>query len=278
MPASSWQKFIRDFATWTGLRRQGFFIPYRYADRMAAPATYEAAEKIFAAERVHFAARLDELAHYSAELSAIGVDAPAPAPRWGQDWFGVLDAAMLYVFVRKLQPRRLLEIGTGHSTRFVARAIVDGKLTTKHIAIDPAPRADCSKLAIEHHPVILKDADKALFAALQSGDILFIDSSHILMPGTDVDQLFNGVLPALPKGVVIHIHDVFMPDNYPASWAWRGYNEQLTVLPLLTSKAFRPLFASHYVETRMKEETAASLIATLPSSLAPATSLWLEKA
>jgi hypothetical protein len=56
---------------------------------------------------------------------------------------------------------------------------------------------------------------------------LFPLSAHILMPGTDVDILFNHVLPGLRRGVLVHVHDIFLPDDYPPEWEWRGYNEQL---------------------------------------------------
>ncbi|MBI2256344.1 MAG: class I SAM-dependent methyltransferase [Proteobacteria bacterium] len=264
-------------STLIGVRRQGFFIPYRYADQVTTPPVYDAALAALAGAHASFAALLADLAAFRAELNAIEVDAPAPNPRWGQEWFAPLDAAILYALIRLRRPARLLEVGSGHSTRFAARAIADGKVATEHVAIDPAPRADIAKLKLTLHRSVLRHADRALFARLQSGDMLFIDSSHILMPGTDVDALFNCMLPSLPKGVLVHIHDIFLPDDYPADWAWRGYNEQLAVLPLITGGAYRPLFASRYAETRMKAETAASLIATLPSSRAPATSLWLEK-
>lgn len=276
MPTGFWRQFCLGLTTLCGAKRQGFFIPYRYADQVSAPQGYDVAEALFDAARDRFAAALSALGDYRVELTSIGADAPAPAPRWGQEWFAPLDAAMLYAFIRRHRPARLLEVGSGHSTRFAARAISDGKLSTRHAAIDPAPRAALSGLDVTLHRSVLKDADRALFAGLLSGDMLFIDSSHILMPGTDVDDLFNRILPALPKGVLVHIHDIFLPDDYPADWAWRGYNEQLAVSPLMTG-GYKPLFASRYAETRMKEETAASLIATLPSSKAPATSLWLEK-
>jgi predicted O-methyltransferase YrrM len=277
MPTGFWRQLSLGLATLCGAKRQGFFIPYRYADQVTPPAVYDAALRLFDSARDGFAGMLAAIGQYRTELQSIKADAPAPAPRWGQEWFAPLDAAMLYALIRTRRPARLLEVGSGHSTRFAAQAIRDEGLSTQHVAIDPAPRAALDGLNVTLHRAVLKDADRALFASLQAGDMLFIDSSHILMPGTDVDELFNRVLPALPKGVLIHIHDIFLPDDYPADWAWRGYNEQLVILPLLAGGAYRPLFASRYVETRMKAETAASLIATLPSSKAPATSLWLEK-
>src|SRR5262245_31183128 len=77
---------------------------------------------------------------HARELEAIGPDAP-PAPRWNQDWFPRLDAAAAYAMVRALRPKRIVEVGSGHSTRFLARAVADGGLDTRITAIDPEPRA-----------------------------------------------------------------------------------------------------------------------------------------
>ncbi len=278
MPSAFWRKLTFGLSTLLGIRPRGFFIPYRYADQLRAPASYPPAEALLAAAHPVFAKALHDLADYRDDLLRIPAQAPAPSPRWGQDWFATLDAAMLYAIIRRHRPARLLEVGSGHSTRFAARAIADGGLTTIHSAIDPAPRADCSRLKVDLYRQVLDDADPALFAALGKGDILFIDSSHILMPGTDVDRLFNRILPALPSGVLVHVHDIFLPDDYPPQWSWRGYNEQLAVLPLLAGGAYRLLFASRYVQSRMGKEMAASLVATLPGHENLATSLWLEKA
>nr|WP_298683099.1 class I SAM-dependent methyltransferase [uncultured Dongia sp.] len=277
MPTGFWRKLALGLPTLIGTRPRGFFIPYRYADQIDAPSTYDVAHDLFMAARGDFVAALAMLDRYRDDLLRISADAAAPAPRWNQDWFATLDAAMFYAMIRTHAPRLLLEIGSGHSTRFAARAIADSNLTTRHCAIDPAPRADCSKLRVELQRCLLGAADPADFGALGPGDILFIDSSHILMPGSDVDQLFNRILPRLPSGVLIHIHDIFLPDDYPAEWTWRGYNEQLVILPMLTSGAYRPLFASRFAQTRLKKELAASLVATLPMSDNLATSLWLEK-
>jgi hypothetical protein len=123
----------------------------------------------------------------------------------------------------------------------------------------------------------MQTADAATFAALQPGDVLFIDSSHILMPGTDVDWLFNRVLPALPPGVLVHIHDIFLPDDYPADWAWRGYNEQQVLGPMLAG-GWDILFASHYAATRLAADVAGSIVGRLPAAPeARPASLWLRR-
>ena len=124
----------------------------------------------------------------------------------------------------------MVEIGSGHSTRFAARAIADGGLETQLIAIDPEPRADLQALKVEWHRETLQQACRIpaahVIAAFHPGDLLFVDSSHILMPGTDVELILTELLPRLPAGALVQIHDIFLPDAYPADWTWRGYNEQ----------------------------------------------------
>ncbi len=267
--------------TISGLRKRGYYIPYRYADGLPGPGARPASaslERILADHAAVFAATLARLEDFAANLEAIGADDPAPGPRWNQDWFPRLDAAVAYAMVRAAEPARIVEIGSGHSTRFMARAIADGGLITKLTAIDPAPRATIDALPITFERCTVHQADPGLITTLGAGDILFIDSSHIAMPGTDVDLLLNHLLPLLPQGVLVHIHDMFLPDDYPSSWDWRGYNEQLVVAPLLTSGAWQPLFASRYIVTRHADRLNSGVLSRLPlPDGAFETSLWLSR-
>lgn len=267
--------------TVSGLARRGWFIPYRYAGDLPEAASrppYGAVEALFAAALPAFRATLARVEDVADDLAAIGADDPAPGPRWRQDWFPRLDAAVAYAMVRAAAPARIVEVGSGHSTRFMARAVADGGLATAITAIDPAPRAAIDGLPIAVHRMALHDADPAVFGALEAGDILFIDSSHILMPGSDVDDLLNRVLPSLPVGVLVHIHDIALPDPYPADWTWRGYNEQQGVVPLLTSGAWQPLFSSHYMTSRHGDLVEAGIVGALPMlEGARETSLWLVR-
>lgn len=260
-------------------QKTGFFIPYRYRDSIDNRTAYPAIGQLLAGHEAGYAAVLANCDALAGDLRAIAADPSSEgAPRWRQDWFPTLDAAVAYSLVRTRRPQRIVEVGAGHSTRFFARAIADGGLDSKLTAIDPAPRAVLAGLDVGWIESIVQDADDAVFAALAPGDILSIDSSHILMPGSDVDVLFNSILPKLPAGVLVHVHDIMLPDPYPANWAWRGYNEQQAVGPMLTSGAYRPLFASHYVLTRMAGAVTRSVIGGLPANPdAPAGSLWLEK-
>ena len=117
-----------------------------------------------------------------------------------------------------------------------------------------------------------------MFAELAAGDILFLDSSHVAVAGSDVELAFCDLLPRLPAGALVHVHDVFLPDPYPDAWRWRGYNEQLLVACLLQGGAYTPVFASHWVTTRMATAVAGGVLARLPLRPGvPESSLWLRK-
>ena len=208
------------------------------------------------------------------ELEAIGA-APPPAPRWNQDWFPRLDAAAAYAIVRSTRPRRIVEVGSGHSTRFLARAVSDGGLDTRITAIDPEPRATIENLPVEWIRMPVQRI--AAFPALGAGDILFIDSSHQLKPGSDVEFLMRAVLPLLGAGVRVHFHDIFLPDDYPPDWQWRRYNEQAAVASLIQRDLFKVDFASHAVVSRSPEKIRGVLarLPLLPTAFE--SSLWLTK-
>ncbi len=277
-----WRRLVLGLATITGLARRGFFIPYRYADTLPAAGErrpYEALERIFESRRAAIGGWLDAIDGYAAELESIGA-APPPAPRWAQSWFPRLAGAAAYAITRTLAPRRIVEVGCGHSTRFFARAVSDGGLDTEIIAIDPAPRAALEGLeGVRLLRATAHDAGEAPFRDLEPGDILAIDSSHILMPGSDVDMLFNRIFPVLPSGVFVHVHDIFLPDDYPVDWDWRGYNEQLGVAALIAGGGWELQFASHYATTRMAARVAAGVAGRLHlAEGAHEASLWLKKA
>jgi predicted O-methyltransferase YrrM len=272
-----WRRLQLGLSTLLTDRPRGFFIPYRHADQVTAALDYGAAARAFRQAQPQFIATLDAVEAVAPDLERISGTAEPPEPRWNQDWLVTLDAAVLYAMLWSRRPKRVVEVGSGHSTRFIARAIRDGALATQVTAIDPKPRADISRLKVTQLRGVVQAADPAIFAALEAGDILFIDSSHILMPGTDVDLLLNGVLPLLPSGALVHVHDIFLPEDYPAGWRWRGYNEQLGVMALIAGGGWQPLFASNYAKLHLAEQLGRSVIARLPGIAAPASSLWLQK-
>ena len=265
------RRFTMGLSTLLG-RKRGFFIPHRYAGAIA-PCGYPGLEARLAACVPAFDSVLVAIAARGERLGEMR--GPAPEPRLDQAWFPILDAAAAYAIVRRARPERIVEVGSGHSTRFLARAVADETLGTELVCIDPAPRASLRGLPVRWIEAVVQRAPETLFADLRAGDVLFVDSSHVLMPGTDVDWILNRILPGLPGGVLLHFHDVFMPDAYPESWAWRGYNEQQALAPLLQGPAYDCLFASHYIRTRLQSRLA--ILARLPPAAAPESSVWLQK-
>ena len=206
-------------------------------------------------------------------LHAIGPDRP-PQPRWDQDWFPRLDAAAAYAIVRKTKPRRIVEVGSGHSTRFLARAVADGELATEIMSIDPAPRANIEGLALKRVRVPVQSAGLSLYDRLEAGDILFIDSSHQVKEGSDVEFLLKRVLPRLQSGVLLHFHDIFLPDDYPHAWAWRRYNEQDAVAALVGS-GYAEEFSSHRVVRSGELSETLKRLPMVPGAVE--SSFWLRK-
>jgi hypothetical protein len=200
-----WRRFALGLPTILSLTPRGWFIPHRYAPLLPPPGTqppYELIEQLFERHAGTFESVLDL-------VDAQGKALLGMQNLLDQTWFPSLDAAVAYAIVRDRKPRHLVEVGSGHSTHVLARAL--GGLA-EILAIDPAPRVDISGLPnVEVVSSTVQSAPLALFDRLGCGDILSIDSSHILMPGSDADLLVHRSLPRLPAGTIVPIHDIFLP-------------------------------------------------------------------
>ncbi|MBI9081032.1 MAG: class I SAM-dependent methyltransferase [Pseudodesulfovibrio sp.] len=291
--AKAWRKgtgkkagqFVRAMSTvfnwmgWGGSKR-GFYIPYRWAGHMPIIAenfTYGWLKSAWDTDHSRFEKSLRMIEAHLPRLLEFSTECPGDrdCPRFDQSWCPGLDGAAAYSFVRELKPANIIEIGSGHSTRFMVKAIRDGRLDTCFRSIDPEPRRGIDHLC---HEVIRKTMDQVdlqEFSILERNDILFFDGSHIAMPGTDVDYLINGVLPVLNPGVWVHIHDIFLPNGYPDMWQWRGYNEQNMVAALLAGgDRFQVCFASAYVRKFMTNAVDGWSLQMPEQSFE--TSLWLS--
>lgn len=164
-------------------------------------------------------------------------------PYWGNPFFAFLDAAALIAMLIQKKPKLYLEIGSGNSTKFVRHTIQTAKLNTRVISIDPEPRAQVNELCESVVRTRLEDCDLNLFDELESGDILFFDGSHRLFTNSDVAVFFLEVMPRLRPGVIVQIHDIFLPFDYPPAWKRRMYSEQymLAAMMLCPTPPFRVL-------------------------------------
>jgi predicted O-methyltransferase YrrM len=133
--------------------------------------------------------------------------------------FTVIDGMLLYMMIRELRPRRYVEIGSGFSTYYswlaVERSRREGAACDFGV-VDPFPRARLRELSgIEVRPQIVQEVPLDYFERLEAGDVLFIDTTHVLKLGGDVAYLFLEIVPRVAPGVVIHVHDIHFPFNVP---------------------------------------------------------------
>ena len=274
------RKIFYGLLTVFSIRKLGYFIPYRYAGQVRVKNSTNPWLLEWFSELSNnvFIETLKSVQPYIGDLKKITFkNVNFEDPRWGQDWFPGLDAVIAYGLVRKVKPATIIEIGSGHSTRFLIRAINDEKISSNVVCIDPQPRAALCGLDINFMRLPLQKADLKCLLALQKGDILFIDSSHICVPGSDVDLIVSRILPALPAGIFIHFHDIFLPDPYPKNWEWREYNEQIVVSALLAGKKFNPIFSSYFIRNYAPgrlQELGFDWIPMPPGAIE--SSFWLE--
>jgi hypothetical protein len=181
------------------------------------------------AGRDRYRETLHALAAYASDLRSIPITGEPSSlePAWDNAFLPPWDAVALYGLLRRTAPAQYLEVGSGHSTRFARRAIRDGGLTTRVTSIDPAPRARVDELCdvVVRRPVEELDDDR-VFRALERGDVLFIDGSHRAFTGSDVTVLLLEVVPHLAPGVLVQVHDVYLPRDYPEALSGRFYSEQ----------------------------------------------------
>ena len=166
-------------------------------------------------------------------------------------FYSTPDAEILYLMVRSLASKRIVEVGRGNSTRIIRQAIADGKLSVNHVAIDPEPRADISGLIDRMLRQRFEETDVSdELRALDAGDILFNDSSHEVHVANDVTKLVCNAIPSLKPGVAVHVHDVFLPFDYPEPFCtdYSGWGEQYLLQVMLAARHREILWPGYYVQ------------------------------
>ncbi len=181
--------------------------------------------------------------------------------------FSWLDARALFVLLQKWRPRRVIEVGSGFSSLLIAD--VSTRLLEQPLdftCIEPYPREFLKSNPPGINRLLeqrVQEVPLSVFSDLQPGDILFIDSSHVAKTGSDVNYLYFEVLPRLKSGVHIHIHDIFLPLEYPREWVLhenRSWNEQYLVQALmLYSSGFQLSFGCNYAFWKYPREVIKAL-------------------
>lgn len=212
--------------------------------------------RILSRDENRYAALLADLLRFSGDLLRIAPREPKTSaePCWINEWLEGLDTFALYGMVASRDAATLLEVGSGYSTKVSRRAIRDHQLRTKLISIDPHPRADINPLCDQVIRQRMEDCELSVFDQLVAGDIFFLDGSHRSFMNSDVTVFFLEILPRLKPGVLVHLHDIFLPLDYKPWWKYQFYphrywNEQyLLAASLLAGHCgYEIVLPNHYV-------------------------------
>jgi hypothetical protein len=200
--------------------------------------------------------------------------------------FSRIDAELLYATVRHLKPARFVEVGTGFSTLAISEACLknrDEGHECEFISIDPFPNDILSydpKGLTRHFAARIEEVSPSIVGALQDGDILFIDSTHILKVASDVEYEFFRIIPRIARGVHVHLHDIFLPYAYPPRWLEDEHvfwNEQYLLAAFLAfNDAFEVTLAASYLASRYPEALRAAVPGLPDGRLYPG-SFWMRR-
>jgi hypothetical protein len=228
-----------------------------------------------------FERALDQLNNHLPSLARIEAEASPGQPCWVNDYWTGLDALLLYGAIVDRRPRTYVEVGSGNSTLFARRAIRDHDLDTRIVSIDPHPRADINELCDFVHRASLQDVDLSVFEELGAGDVVVFDGSHTVFMNSDTTVAFLDVMPNLAPGVLVGVHDIFLPCDYPAGWTRRWYGEQYLLGALLLGRSpdwsveFPAWYVSHHGGLAPKQQGLKDLVPVPPG--ATGSSLWMER-
>jgi hypothetical protein len=185
---------------------------------------------------------LSRLEPYVVEFNGRPVQRTPHADFWFRNGaYEEFDALTLYSMLRYLKPRRMVEVGCGNSSRVTTIALRKNSTEGRPCDctfVEPYPPAHLQGFSL-YGPMLKTTIQKApleIFTALDAGDVLFIDTSHVIKTQNDLCDIFHRVLPALRPGVHIHFHDIFSPYDYPERWLLEisfHFNEQYVLEALL---------------------------------------------
>lgn len=203
---------------------------------------------------------------------------------YGNDQFPMLDAEFLYAALRHFRPKKVIEVGSGFSSLVTAQVNRSHfNNTMEFVCIEPYPRPflvngvnGITQLVRQK----VEDVDVSFFGRLGAGDVLFIDTSHVSKVGSDVNHLFFEVLPRLRPGVMVHIHDILLPDEYPKNWMidqGRNWNEQYLARAFLQfNDSWEVMWTANFMGTRHLAAVSATF-PRLPQRPGSGSSMWLRR-
>jgi len=236
---------IKDIYKFLSSHYQNLFLDYRVDLKPryghGAP-PHKQLYEIVNKQREDFKLMLNEVLNYSDYLLKIK-DATAEKdntkPTWNNGYLPGLDIVMLYTLITHLRPAKYVEIGSGNSTKVAYKAKNEHEIPMEIISVDPQPRAEIDTLSQKIIRQPFENTDYSFLFKLQPNDIVFVDNSHRVLPNSDAMVFFMEVLPLLPKGVYVHVHDIYIPYDYPEFMCQRAYSEQYALAAFLLSNPQR---------------------------------------
>lgn len=232
-------------------------------------------------------ALLDHFAQFAPELAAIPEEPSADelAFFYNNPNFGSGDAEALYCLLRLRRPRTIIEIGSGYSTR-LARLALDRNAAEgapgRIICVEPYEMPWLTQIGVDElirRPV--QDVGMDVAGLLTETDVLFIDSSHVVRTGGDVNHIFRRMIPAVPRGVLVHVHDIFLPFEYPVPWMrdlHRFFTEQYLLQAFMAfNDSFRTVLALSYLASNHHEALSAACPVFARQSGRIPGSFWAER-
>jgi predicted O-methyltransferase YrrM len=181
---------------------------------------------------------------------------------FNQEWFSYADAIFLYCFIRHFKPKRIIEVGSGFSSAVMLDTLEHFPYGNVDVTfIEPFPERLLGTLKAKDRQSVriienrIQEVDMDLFSSVNAGDLLFIDSSHVLKYGSDLQKIFFEILPKLPVGSFVHFHDIFFPFEYPSQWLAQGryWNEDYFLRAFLSyNESWAVVFFNHYAGLEFK--------------------------
>lgn len=199
-------------------------------------------------------------------------------------------AAGLYSMIREFKPKKIIEIGSGNSSKIISQAVAANRKNRQkcqYTIIDPYPGSYVLEKKVKYQKLIkerVELVDPQIFLKLGRGDILFIDSSHVVKIANDVNFLYLEVLPRLKPGVIVHIHDISLPYEYSKVYATKEefrqfWTEQYLLQALLAdNKKFEILLGMHFIMTDYTKDFQKAFPHYDPKNhLASSGSFWIRR-
>ena len=227
---------------------------------------------------------LDAQVGLLAELAPLGAELAGTGFAFANRFYEHVDAEVAYAMVRRLRPARVVELGSGHSTHVLAAACVANRADgapVHYSAYDPDPRAGAPERGVdvlERLPA--QEVPDAVFAALRERDVLFVDTTHVVRTGGDVNRVLLDVLPALAPGVVVHLHDIWLPYEYHrelTATLGANWSEQYLLQALLCGNPGFEVLLAHAALARDRRDAVREAFPAWDPETGYPSAFWLRR-